>query len=125
MGGSAPRILSIDDYYLVDDGCSPVAWQEDQEERYRQSLLKSLKKNLDDGHFSFIIVDALHVKVSEIMDIYSTARSRAFAVYLVDLPDIPRVGTTRKCTEKDLEVISFSSARREKAVTVFVFKNRK
>ena len=104
IGGSAPRILSIDDYYLMDDGSSPVAWTEDQEEQYRQSLIKSLKRNLDDGHFTFIIVDALHVKISEILDVHSTAKSRAFAVYLVDLPDNPRAGTTRKCTEKDLEV---------------------
>lgn len=108
MGGPAPRILSIDDYYLVDEGTSPVAWQEDQEEQYRQSLLKSLKKNLDDGHFSFIIVDALHVKMSDISDIYNAARCRAFAVFLVDLPEVPiRTGTNRKCTDKDIEVILF------------------
>lgn len=106
MGGSAPRILSIDDYYLMDDGSSPVPWLEDQEEQYRLSLLKSLKRNLDDGHFSFVIVDALHAKISEIQDIHITARSRAFAVFLVDLPDNSRSGSTRKCTEKDLEVCS-------------------
>lgn len=104
MGGSAPRILSIDDYYLMDEGTSPVPWQEDQEEQYRQSLLKSLRKNLDDGHFSFIIVDALHVKVSDILDIYNAARSRAFAVFLIDLPEVQnRTGTNRKCTDKDVE----------------------
>lgn len=108
MGGSAPRILSIDDYYLMDEGTSPVPWQEDQEEQYRQSLLKSLRKNLDDGHFSFIIVDALHVKVSDILDIYNAARSRAFAVFLIDLPEVQnRTGTNRKCTDKDVEVIFF------------------
>lgn len=104
MGGSAPRILSIDDYYLMDDGSSPVEWQEDQEETYRQSLLKSLKRNLDDGHFSFIIVDALCIKVTDVLDIYNTARSRAFAVFLVDLTDNSRPATTRKCSEKDIEV---------------------
>ncbi|XP_057375414.1 uncharacterized protein LOC130696351 isoform X2 [Daphnia carinata] len=104
MGGPAPRILSIDDYYLLDEGTSPVPWQEDQEERYRQSLLKSLKKNLDDGHFPFIIVDALHVKVSDIFDVYDAARSRTFAVFLIDLPEVPnRTGTNRKCTDKDVE----------------------
>ncbi|KAI9554282.1 hypothetical protein GHT06_019554 [Daphnia sinensis] len=104
MGGPAPRILSIDDYYLMDEGTSPVPWQEDQEEQYRQSLLKSLRKNLDDGHFSFIIVDALHVKVSDILDINNAARSRAFAVFLIDLPEVPnRTGTNRKCTDKDVE----------------------
>ncbi len=106
MGGSAPRILSIDDYYLMDDGTSPVPWQEEQEEQYRQSLLKSLKKNLDDGHFSFIIVDSLHIKASDILEVHNAARTRAFSVFLVDLPDdLRRAGTNRKCTEKDLEVI--------------------
>lgn len=106
MGGSAPRILSIDDYYLMDDGSSPVGWQEDQEEKYRQSLLKSLKRNLEDGHFSFIIVDALNIKASDVSEIYTTARSRAFAVFLVDLIDNSRPATTRKCSDKDIEVSS-------------------
>lgn len=104
MGGSAPRILSIDDYYLVDDGSSPIPWQEDQEEQYRQSLLKSLRRNLDEGHFSFIIIDAPHIKITEISDVQSAARSRAFAVFLVDLPDEGRPGVTRKCTKEDYEV---------------------
>lgn len=104
MGGSTPRILSIDDYYLVDDGCSPVPWQEDQEEQYRQSLMKSLKKNLDDSYFSFIIVDALHAKKSHVLDVHNTARCRSFAVFLVDLIGDLRPGATRKCTEQDLEV---------------------
>ena len=108
MGGSAPRILSIDDYYSMDDG-SPVAWHEDQEDQYRQNLLKSLKRNLDDGHFPFIIVDALHVRASEVVEVASTARGRAFSVFLIDLPDRGTPGTTsRKCSEQDIEVNSYS-----------------
>lgn len=104
MGGSTPRILSIDDYYSIDDG-SPVPWQEDQEEQYRQNLLKSLKRNLDDGHFPFIIVDALHLLTNEVVEVVAIARSRAFSVFLVDLPDRGVPGSTaRKCSENDIEV---------------------
>ncbi len=104
MGGSAPRILSIDDYYSMDDG-SPVAWQSDQEEQYRQNLLKSLKRNLDDGHFPFVIVDALHARSNEVVEVASTARGRAFSVFLVDLPERMSTGTTtRKCSDSDIEV---------------------
>lgn len=109
MGGSAPRILSIDDYYTMEDG-SPVPWHEDQEEQYRQNLLKSLRRNLDDGHFPFVIVDALHLRASEVVEVASTARGRAFSVFLVDLPDRGIAGTTtRKCSEKDIEVGTFDA----------------
>jgi hypothetical protein len=51
-------------------------------------------------------VDALHIKASDILEVHNAARSRAFSVFLVDLPDdLRRTGTNRKCTEKDLEVI--------------------
>lgn len=103
MGGSAPRILSIDDYYLLEDG-SPAPWDEHLEEQYRQNLLKSLRRNLDDGHFPFIIVDALHAKSEEVMDVVIAAKSRAFAVFLADLPAKEFTTSTRKCTEQDLQV---------------------
>ena len=85
MGGSAPRILSIDDYFLMDDG-PPPAWTDQLEEQYRQSLVKSFKRNLDDGHFAFIIVDTLNLRVSHLLYLTGPARLRGFSVFLVDLP---------------------------------------
>lgn len=101
QGGSAPRILSIDDYYLTEDTV-PV-WNEEQESQYKLNLLKSLKRNLEDGHFSFIIVDTLNLKASDVMDLAEPARFRGFAVFLVDLPDKAATGTTRNCTIADIE----------------------
>ena len=106
MGGSAPRILSIDDYYLMDES-GPV-WNEEQERQYKLNLLKSFKRNLEDGHFSFIIVDTLNLKASDLMDLSEPARLRGFAVFLVDLPERGTPGTTRHCTEKDIEVLLFN-----------------
>ena len=103
-GGSAPRILSIDDYFLMEES-SPTPWQEDLEDQYFQNLLKSLKRNLEDGHFPFIIVDALHIKASEVFDVANLAHSRAFTVYLIDLPEKEIVtATTRKCSDGEVEV---------------------
>jgi len=88
----------------MDDG-SPTPWQEDLEQQYFQNLLKSLKRNLEDGHFPFIIVDALHIKAREVLDVANIARSRAFAVFLVDLSDKGTItDTKRKCSEKEVEV---------------------
>lgn len=103
MGGSAPRILSIDDYYLMDES-SPV-WNDEQERGYKLNLLKSFKRNLEDGHFSFIIVDTLNLKASDLLDLSEPARLRGFAVFLVDLPERGIPGTTRHCTENDIEVL--------------------
>ena len=105
LGGSAPRILSIDDYFLMDDGVPPV-WTSELEEQYRQNLIKSFKRNLDDGHFAFIIVDSLNLKESDVLDLAVPARMRGFAVYLVDLPlDNDRPGETRKCNDQDLQTM--------------------
>ena len=104
VGGSAPRILSIDDYYLMDD--SVPVWNSDQEEEYRQNLIKSFKRNLDEGHFPFIIVDSLNMKASDVLDLSGPARLRGFAVFLVDLPaSSSRPGLTRKnMSNEDLQV---------------------
>lgn len=107
MGGSAPRILSIDDYFLMDDG-PPPAWTDQLEEQYRQSLVKSFKRNLDDGHFAFIIVDTLNLRVSHLLDLTGPARLRGFSVFLVDLParsqkSAKPAASTRQCSEQDLK----------------------
>ena len=82
-------------------------WNEEQESQYKLNLLKSLKRNLEDGHFSFIIVDTLNLKASDVMDLAEPARFRGFAVFLVDLPDKAATGTTRNCTIADIEVVHF------------------
>ena len=122
QGGSAPRILSIDDYYLTED--SIPDWLEEQESQYKLNLIKSLKRNLEDGHFSFIIVDSLSLKASDVMDLAEPSRLRGFAVFLVDLPERAATGTTRNCTEADLEVLSSTDCHyRSPEVHVLTLKN--
>ena len=83
-----------------------VVWSSELEEQYRQNLIKSFKRNLDDGHFAFIIVDSLNLKESDVLDLAIPARMRGFAVYLVDLPlDNDRSGATRKCSDQDLQAM--------------------
>lgn len=108
MGGSAPRILSIDDYYVMIDDTGPLPWNQELEEQYRMNLLKSLKRNLDDGHFSFFIVDALHLKASEILEVSVSAKERGFATFLVELEQSNYASSTRKCSDDDLEVKSYN-----------------
>lgn len=125
MGGSAPRILSIDDYYVVLEETGSASWNEDLEEQYRQNLLKSLKRNLDDGHFSFFIIDSLHLKATEIMEVFSASNSRSFAVFLAELENKSYTHSTRKCSEEDLEVIDFYVTNTTALISFFLPENKK
>ena len=50
------------------------------EEHYRLSLIKNFKKTVDDGYFSFIIVDSIHDKVVQFDEMASYAERRGFKV---------------------------------------------
>jgi YLP motif-containing protein 1 len=74
-GGDAPRIHSMDDYFMtevekVEENDSSMGsargkkrvmkvmeycYEPEMEEAYRSSMLKAFKKTLDEGVFSFII----------------------------------------------------------------------
>ena len=54
------------------------------EEAYRQSLLKSFKKTVDDGFFPFIILDATNEKVVHFSEFWSYAKSKGFQVRIDD-----------------------------------------
>ncbi|CAH2043793.1 unnamed protein product [Thlaspi arvense] len=85
-GGSAPRIHSMDDYFMaevvkVDESDStssssgrskrPIVkkvmeycYEPEMEEAYRSSMLKAFKRTLEDGTFSFVIVCFLELTLS-------------------------------------------------------------
>ncbi|CAG5119307.1 unnamed protein product, partial [Candidula unifasciata] len=99
-GGSAPRMLCLDDYFMVDleqevpdpDTGKKVKkrvleyeYEQALEDPYRQSLLKSFKKTIDDGFFPFIIVDATNEKVAHFSEFWSYAKSKGFQVYVGEL----------------------------------------
>lgn len=99
LGGSAPRILSLDDYFMVekdsyikDETGRKVAikdfvyeYEREMEENYRISLLKALKKTIDDGFFSFIIIDAINQLVSHFEHFYNYAIKKGFTVYICEM----------------------------------------
>ncbi|GFS08763.1 YLP motif-containing protein 1, partial [Elysia marginata] len=100
FGGAAPRMLCLDDYFMVEVEKQEVdpdtgkkvkkkvleyEYEQPVEEAYRQSLLKSFKKTVDDGFFPFIIVDATNEKVVHFSEFWSYAKSRGFQVYVGEL----------------------------------------
>lgn len=80
MGGSA-RILSIDDYFMDNDGPSlSYKFEADMEEKYTQSMLKSFKKTLFDNLYECIIVDCKNTKLNHLNEFVSFAQSCLFMV---------------------------------------------
>ncbi|KAF5302169.1 hypothetical protein FQR65_LT08592 [Abscondita terminalis] len=97
-GGSAPRILCLDDYFMVEqekeveeDGRKVkikemvYEYEEEMESVYRQSLMKSFKKTITDGYFNFIIVDNVNDKVKYFGEMWSFAKQNGFQVYICQM----------------------------------------
>ncbi|KAG7197378.1 hypothetical protein KM043_018484 [Ampulex compressa] len=99
QGGSAPRILSLDDYFLVekeieskDDNGKKVIikemvyeYEEAMEQSYTTSLIKAFKKNITDGFFNFIILDCINEKISDYEEMWSFAKTKGFKVYVCEM----------------------------------------
>ncbi|KZC11664.1 YLP motif-containing protein 1 [Dufourea novaeangliae] len=99
QGGSAPRILSLDDYFLVekeiestDDNGKKVTvkdmvyeYEEAMEQSYITSLVKAFKKNITDGFFSFIILDCINEKICDYEEMWSFAKTKGFKVYVCEM----------------------------------------
>ncbi|XP_020609445.1 YLP motif-containing protein 1-like isoform X2 [Orbicella faveolata] len=99
-GAHAPRILALDDYFLMevekseqdpDTGkkikkkVTEYVYEEEMEEAYRASLFKSFTKTLEDGFFPVVIVDAIHDKVEHFDKYWSHAKQKGFEVYVAEL----------------------------------------
>lgn len=52
----------------------------EMEETYRNSMLKTFKKTLDDGFFPFIIIDTINDKVRHFDQFWSAAKTKGFEV---------------------------------------------
>ena len=55
-------------------------YEDDMEESYRGNLVRSFKKTLEDGYFTFVIMDAINDKVEYFSECYTTAKSLGFEV---------------------------------------------
>ncbi|VVB17795.1 unnamed protein product [Arabis nemorensis] len=104
-GGSAPRIHSMDDYFMTEvekvdesdlssgSGRSkrPVVkkvmeycYEPDMEEAYRSSMLKAFKRTLEDGAFSFVIVDDRNLRVPDFAQFWATAKRSGYEAYILE-----------------------------------------
>ncbi|KAJ8621544.1 hypothetical protein MRB53_030073 [Persea americana] len=106
-GGNAPRIHSMDDYFMtevekVEDiegsksaslckGKKRIAkkvmeycYEPEMEEAYRSSMLKSFKKTLEEGIFTFIIVDDRNLRVADFAQFWAIAKRSGYEVYLLE-----------------------------------------
>lgn len=93
------RILSVDDYFMTKEVEKEIQdergfkkrvkafeyeYEAEMEASYRQSLVKSFKKHVNDGLFSFLIVDANNDQLSHYSEMYLHAKSKGFAVYVIE-----------------------------------------
>ncbi|XP_044009212.1 uncharacterized protein LOC122853052 isoform X2 [Aphidius gifuensis] len=99
QGGSAPRILSLDDYFLTekdveskDDNGKKIInkemvyeYEEAMESSYITSLIKAFKKNVTDGFFNFIILDSINEKISDYEEMWNFAKTKGFKVYVCEM----------------------------------------
>ncbi|XP_065208687.1 YLP motif-containing protein 1 isoform X2 [Planococcus citri] len=100
MGGTAPRILSLDDYFTNEEdveSTDPITgkkitkretvyeYEAEMEPSYQESLVKSFKKQVSDGFFPFIIIDCINDKVKKYEEMYSFALSKGFQVFVCEM----------------------------------------
>ncbi|PON34679.1 YLP motif-containing protein [Parasponia andersonii] len=106
-GGAAPRIHSMDDYFVTEvekveesdiskssgtvRGKKPVikkvmeyCYEPEMEEAYRSSMLKAFKKTLEEGDFTFIIVDDRNLRVADFSQFWAIAKSSGYEVYVLE-----------------------------------------
>ncbi|KAI1897891.1 hypothetical protein AGOR_G00087940 [Albula goreensis] len=99
-GGAPPRVLGLDDYFMTevekvekdpDTGkrikskVLEYEYEPEMEETYRNSMLKTFRKTLDDGFFPFIIIDAINDRVKYFDQFWSAAKTKGFEVYLAEI----------------------------------------
>ncbi|XP_020679770.1 uncharacterized protein LOC110097619 isoform X2 [Dendrobium catenatum] len=106
-GGNAPRIHAMDDYFMIEvekvednegfKSTGPVrskkqitkkvieyCYEPEMEEAYRSSMLKAFKKTMDDGIFTFVIVDDRNLRVADFAQFWAIAKRLGYEVYLLE-----------------------------------------
>ncbi|KAL5725014.1 hypothetical protein ACHQM5_008211 [Ranunculus cassubicifolius] len=99
-GAKAPRIHSMDDYFMtevekveeslvkgkkrVTKKVMEYCYEPEMEELYRSSMLKAFKKTLEDGVFTFIIVDDRNLRVADFAQFWAIAKRSGYEVYLLE-----------------------------------------
>jgi len=98
--GSAPRILSLDDYFCTEKEKSvkdkttgktttqkvmEYEYDKELEGAYRFSLNKAFRKTVDDGFFHFIILDCINARTEHYAEMSSYAATQGFKVYVAQM----------------------------------------
>lgn len=127
-GGNAPRIHSMDDYFMTevekaeenDASKSSMrgkkltmkkvleyCYEPEMEEAYRSSMLKAFKKTLEEGVFTFVIVDDRNLRVADFAQFWATAKRSGYEVYILEAPYKDPAGCTARnvhgFTQDDVE----------------------
>ncbi|XP_023148190.2 YLP motif-containing protein 1 isoform X2 [Amphiprion ocellaris] len=111
-GGAPPRVLVLDDYFMTevekvekdpDTGRRvktkglEYEYEPEMEDTYRNSMLKTFKKTLDDGFFPFIILDTINDRVKHFDQFWSAAKTKGFEVYLAEI-----TADTQTCAKRNV-----------------------
>ncbi|BFI40368.1 YLP motif-containing protein 1 [Marchantia polymorpha subsp. ruderalis] len=144
-GGTAPRIHSMDDYFMTEvekvegeegglNSSSIVrgkkrvvkkvmeyCYEPEMEEVYRASMLKAFRKTLEEGMFSFVIVDDRNVLVADFAQFWAIAKRSGYEVYLLEPPyKDPEGCTARNVHNFTLEQIQGMAERWEAAPSLYL-----
>ncbi|KXJ76511.1 hypothetical protein RP20_CCG009538 [Aedes albopictus] len=99
-GGQAPRVLSIDDYFLVEKEerepdpvtgrpvlvtKSEYEFDADMEEEYMKNLIKAFKRTITERLYNFVIVDCVNERLEHYNEFHNFGRSNGFKVYTCTL----------------------------------------
>ncbi|XP_077291589.1 uncharacterized protein LOC143915051 isoform X2 [Arctopsyche grandis] len=99
-GGSAPRILSMDDYFMSETEVSiedpdtgrrskkremKYEYDESMEAVYISSLAKAFKRTIADGFFPFVIVDSINDQYDHYAEMDNIAKQYGFKVYICEM----------------------------------------
>ncbi|CAL1368183.1 unnamed protein product [Linum trigynum] len=104
-GGDAPRIHSMDDYFMTEverveesnvskssnstrhkkqivKTVVEYCYEPEMEEVYRESMLKAFKKTLEEGSFRLVIVDDRNLRVADFAQFWAIAKRSGYEVYI-------------------------------------------
>ncbi|KAJ3692021.1 hypothetical protein LUZ60_012371 [Juncus effusus] len=141
-GGDPPRIHSMDDYFMIEvekdveesEGLSSKSrgkkltkkvveycYEAEMEETYRESMLKAFKKTLDEGKFTFVIVDDRNLRVADFAQFWAISKRAGYEVYLLEAPYKDPMGcVARNVHGFKLDEIKKMEARWEEAPPLYL-----
>ncbi|XP_013114584.2 putative uncharacterized protein DDB_G0282133 isoform X1 [Stomoxys calcitrans] len=123
MSGNNPRVLSIDDYFLIENDyeekCPKTGkkipkkeilyeYDKDMEETYMQYLIKSFKKTILDNFYDFIVIDCNNNSLRTLNEFYCHAKDSGYVPYIIDLLcdlDVCLENNVHERTEADIKEV--------------------